>query len=264
MKQNTTQSADGTRIAWRTIGEERGGEQAVVIIPGSLDDGSTWRRVALQLAPEFTFHIVSRRGMGQSEDHPEYSIEKEYEDVRRVLEATGAQRLIGHSFGGVCSLGAVREYPGLERLVIYEPPLPVKEPVVPEDALLQIEEAAEDEDFDRVVETGLLRVVRLPARWVEKLRERASWQAMVATARTWPREIRALYELEPGVEIYSSIRTRTLLPVGERTPVHHRDAAEALLEVLPDARLEVIPGSAHQGQVDARDHLAELFADFLR
>jgi pimeloyl-ACP methyl ester carboxylesterase len=211
----------------------------------------------------FAVHVMTRRGLSDSGDGPEYTLEREHEDVVAVLRATGSTRLVGHSFGAICALGAALLHGELERLVAYEPPLTVTEPVVPADALTEMEAAAERGDLETVVDVGLRRCVRVPREQLDGLRKTPMWRDMVRHATTWPREMRALHEKKAGVEEYAGITARTLLPVGTLTQNHHRAAAEALLAVMPDARMVEIPGAGHQGHGGAPDVLATELTSFL-
>lgn len=262
MKRNHVSSADDTRIVWTTVGE---GDD-VVIYPGSLSDGSNWVGPADRMKDAFAVHVVTRRGLGESGDAPDYAIEREYEDIVAVLRATGAHRLVGHSFGGVCALGAALLHGHLDRLAVYEPPLGVEEPAVPEDALAEMEAAEERGAVDSVVETGLRRSVRLPDETVDALRAAPIWQEMVRNASTWPREMRALREKAPGVGEYASVSAPTLLLVGEETPQHHhhRTAVNALAAVIPEAHVVELAGTAHQGHLEAPDDLSAKLTAFLR
>ena len=68
-------------------------------------------------------------GSGASGDGREFSIEREYEDVASVVAAVEAPvTLFGHSYGALCVLGAARLDGAVDRLVLYEPPLPVDGP----------------------------------------------------------------------------------------------------------------------------------------
>lgn len=260
MKRSATTSSDGVRIVWTTFGDGPG----VVIVPGSLTDGAAWHGVAERLSHRFSVHVISRRGMGASGDSPDYDIMREYEDVRAVLETTDSSRLIGHSFGAICALGAALSYENLERLILYEPPLNLDGLVIPPDALADIESAARRGDFEIAVDIGLRRCIRLPNALVDDLRTRPIWDDMVRHGKTWPREIRAIHEMEPGVDAYRAIEARTLLPVGARTAAHHRAAAQALLGVLPDAERIELPDAGHQAHLEITDRFASVLMEFLR
>jgi pimeloyl-ACP methyl ester carboxylesterase len=61
---------------------------------------------------------------GDSGDGEAYSVEREFEDVAAVVrKAWDRVALFGHSYGGLVSAGAAGRLEGLERLVLYEPPM---------------------------------------------------------------------------------------------------------------------------------------------
>ncbi|MDQ3756529.1 MAG: alpha/beta hydrolase [Actinomycetota bacterium] len=255
----TARSSDGAEIAYRTVGDGPG----VVIVHGSLSDGSDWLAVAEALASEHTVHLLSRRGVGRSSDGATYDVVREYDDVCAVLAATGSTRLVGHSFGAVCALGAALRFETLERLVLYEPPLNVAGPVVADETLVHVLEADARGDVATVVERGLLDCVRMPPALVTGLQSSDLWAEMVRNGVHWARELQALHDLPSGVDRYAAIETKTLLPVGETTEHHHRDAAEALARCLPDASIVELPGVGHEAQLMAPNLMAGVLADFL-
>lgn len=262
VERHSAPTADGAPIAWRTVG----GGEGVVIAPGSLSDGSDWLGLAERIADTFTVHVVSRRAAGGSARSIAYSVEQEYDDLVAVLKATKSTRLVGHSFGAICALGAALVHRDVDRLVAYEPPLSIHEPVVPADALADVEAAAGRGDLDTVVDIGLRRCVRLADAQVDALRRTRAWQDMVQHGAKWALELRALHEMDPGAGRYAAIVTPTLLPVGATTPKghHHRVAAEALAATLPNSRVVEIAGAAHLAHLEAPDALARALREFLR
>lgn len=260
MKQQSAESADGTRIAFTTLGS---GDD-VVVCPGSLSDGTNWLPVAEQMAGRLTMHIISRRGTGASGDGLQHSIRREVEDVLAVLGATGARRLFGHSYGAVCSLQAALTPGAVDLVAAYEPPLAVAAPIVPTDALDEIDQAAARGDMDTVVDTGLRRCVGLPDPAVDGLRSSPIWPSMIASGQHWPREIRAIAEEPPGIEPYAQISAAALLLVGQQTPPghHHRVAIDALAGAIPDARVVELAGVGHQGHLQNPTELATTLLGF--
>jgi pimeloyl-ACP methyl ester carboxylesterase len=93
-----------------------------VFVPGVTGDHTHLAFVAPLLEPHFSLWMMDRRGRGESGDAPEYTIEREYEDVAAVVDAIGGPMdVFGHSFGGDVVLGAMLLTANLRRAVIYEP-----------------------------------------------------------------------------------------------------------------------------------------------
>jgi pimeloyl-ACP methyl ester carboxylesterase len=116
----TTTSKDGTRIvSWRT-----GSGTPLVLVHGATRDHHAWDQVVPLLSKRFTVFALDRRGRGESGDGPEYAIEREFEDVAAVVDSFSSPvHLLGHSFGGICSLEAARLTHNIATLILYEPPV---------------------------------------------------------------------------------------------------------------------------------------------
>ena len=113
-------SADGTAIAvWRS-----GAGPPLVLVHGTVADHGRWAPVLPAFEAQFTILNLDRRGRGQSGDAPEYSLEREYEDLVAVIESLDDDvYVLGHSYGGVCALEAALRTDRILKLVLYEPPL---------------------------------------------------------------------------------------------------------------------------------------------
>jgi pimeloyl-ACP methyl ester carboxylesterase len=68
---------------------------------------------------------IDRRGRGDSGDgDSDYSVEHEFADVAAVVADAGQGAvLFGHSYGGLVVAGAAARLPGLDKLVLDEPPM---------------------------------------------------------------------------------------------------------------------------------------------
>ncbi|MBO3747822.1 alpha/beta hydrolase [Streptosporangiaceae bacterium NEAU-GS5] len=113
-------SADGTRIAYRTIGHGPG----IVLLHGSMETADSHLAMAQELAGTFTVHLPDRRGRGQSGPYGDgYSVRKEVEDLDAVMTETGAPYVFGVSASGVAVLQAARVLPAIHKVAVYEPAL---------------------------------------------------------------------------------------------------------------------------------------------
>ena len=75
-------------------------------------------------------------------------------------------------------------------------------------------------------------------------------------------DVRALSRYDFKPERFAGLRTPVLLQIGTESP---RDlyVTDALAAVLPDARIEALPGQAHEGMTTAPELYAEAVSRFL-
>lgn len=147
-ERQTVRSADGTRIGFTRVSS---GPVPLVIVHGALSAGVRWISVAEALADQCTCYVMDRWGRGASEDHAEYSLESEVDDIGAVLETAGPDAfLFGHSSGAIYALEAALQYP-IAGLVLYEPPLHAFHGRFVDDALSRMLVAAREERFEDVV-----------------------------------------------------------------------------------------------------------------
>lgn len=252
-----TRSADGTAIGILKLGSG----PALVCVHGSLTTGDEWIPLASALGEKFTCVLMDRRGRGRSGDSASYSLDKECEDIEAVLKATRAPYLLGHSFGAICTLEAAARYP-VEKLVLYEPPLPIESSVVGP-AFHDFKAAVDRGALDEALTIGLRDLVRLSEDELKGLRETPLWAMMAGLTPTWTREISQIEQLEPGVDRYAEIMAPTLLLVGSVTAPHHVVASRALEQALAESRWVELRGQGHQAHLSATTEFAAAVDDFL-
>jgi pimeloyl-ACP methyl ester carboxylesterase len=111
-------SQDGTAIAYETLGAGEG----LVVLGGAWRSGGDYLRCARALGQSFEVHVIDRRGRGRSGPQgPNYSIERELEDLFAVQAQTGSTIVFGHSYGGLIALEAARRSSVFSEVVVYEP-----------------------------------------------------------------------------------------------------------------------------------------------
>lgn len=242
-------SADGTRIAYRLSGSG----EPILFVHGASTSGADWAFVRRFLRERFTVVTMDRRGRADSGDGSDYAIEREADDVLAVLDAVGAEMLVGHSYGALCSVLAAQRMTSLRRLVLYEPPIAVRE-----DRVVGLEELVAN-DRDAAVE-AFLRSAGTPSDQLDAIRSSAAWPVLVDAVPALPRELRAgaAWRHPRG-----PINVPTLLLLGGDTdnPVY-LEGLDELQATFPDARRELIPGQRHVGHVFAAEVFAELIAGF--
>lgn len=256
----TVTSADGTDLAcWRV-----GTGPPVVVVHGTTASHAAWSRVAKLLEPAFTVYTFDRRGRGASGDGPHYALEREVEDVRAVVSATGAPaHLLGHSFGGMVALEAapvVREAGVLSSLILYEP-ITAGEPT-PADVIDRLEAAIDAGEHEQALATFLRERTGMTAHDVELARASALWSARVEAAPTIARELRAHAGYRPDWERLAGIDVPTLLLLGSDSG-RYAAGAQALAEALTAVTVCTLEGQGHAAHLTAPRQLVKAVTAFL-
>lgn len=257
------QSADGTNIAY----EIRGQGPPLVMVHGSSLDHTRWGSSITRLAEHFTLVLMDRRGRGASGDGPVYSIEREFEDVAAVVDAVGRPvHLLGHSYGAVCSLEASRLTPSIDKMVLYEPPLPMGDAgalfgkSMPE----RLEELLQKGERDTLVEVFLRGVVGCTAAEVHSLRSSSTWKVRLQAAHTLPREVRMAETFRFDAARFFTVRVPTLLLLGTESPKFMRDSTLAAATALQNSRVESLEGQGHAAMTTAPDMFLRKVLAFLQ
>jgi pimeloyl-ACP methyl ester carboxylesterase len=96
-------SQDGTSISYETLGTGDG----LLVLGGAWRTSQDYLPLARGLADYFTVDVIDRRGRGCSGPQgPDYSLERELEDLFAVQAQTQARAIFGHSYGGLIALEA--------------------------------------------------------------------------------------------------------------------------------------------------------------
>jgi pimeloyl-ACP methyl ester carboxylesterase len=115
-------SEDGTEIGYRIIGAGPG----AVLLHGAMQSSHSFMTLGSVLANRFTVYIPDRRGRGLSGPfNPGYSLQTEVDDLRRLIDRTGARNIFGLSSGALIALETALSEREISRLALYEPPLDV-------------------------------------------------------------------------------------------------------------------------------------------
>jgi pimeloyl-ACP methyl ester carboxylesterase len=250
---HTVLSRDRATISYLSLGSG----PAVLLIPGALSVAADYRRLASELAENYTIHIIERRGRGLSSPQgADYSMTKECEDVRAVQGQTGACLLIGHSFGGLIALEVARHNDTFEKIAVYEPGVSIDGSISMEWVPGYEQKLAEKNDFDAFVEfsraTGPDRARRVP-HWLMKQLLRLFISAderrqMLGLLPENLREHQEVARLDSTYENYRAISAQVLLMYGGKSSSKWVDTAmEQLATVLPHASTREFPALDHFG-----------------
>lgn len=256
---HTVKSADGTSIGYRKLGSGR----PIVLVHGSISTGEQWLAVGEQLARDHTVYIVDRRGRGLSADAATYSLGTESDDIKAVLEVAGdGAALLGHSYGAICTLEAVRTGAPVSSLVLYEPPLPIDAPTAGA-ALADYAAAVDSGDGDKAMRIAAEHFLRISSEETEGLAASPLWPGMVELAATWTRELTEIDKTDTLVQEYSQLDVPSLLLVGEASPSHLIGASRHLAQRQANATENVFPGQNHFAHVTDPAGVAEAIRSFL-
>ena len=247
-------SADGTGIAYQTVGEGRG----LIVVGGALRTGGDYLPLARDLAGTFAVHVMDRRGRGASGlQGPDYSVEKECDDLAAVQAATGATAVFGHSYGGFVALEAARRLAVFSHVAVYEPGVSIAGsiPVAWVPRYRQLLAAGDTRGAFAVFVRGSGAapgpVTRLPLwqlRAVLRLMVRGEqWRRMEPLLEASAAEHEQEARLDDGTaERYHSIQARVLLLGGGKSPAFlTAQLFPALQQVVPDATVEILDGLDH-------------------
>ncbi len=242
-----------TDIRWRTFG----GGPKVVLLHGGMQSSANFTKLARALSTTHTVYVPDRRGRGLSGPAATgHGLRAEVEDLRAVLDETGARDVFGLSSGAVIALRAAMELP-IARLALYEPPLkhdghdPVAWRGRFEKELARGQRAAA---FVTVVQgTGGARYV-----------PRAAFVPMMGVVLRSGRG-REIGDLVPTMRLdaavvedaagpldtYATVTAETLLLGGDRSPAYLTAVLNGLYPVLPRVRRVTLTGVGHLAADDS-------------
>jgi pimeloyl-ACP methyl ester carboxylesterase len=260
------QSRDGTQISYFTVGEG----PPLLLVHGAVSDHYRWGALMPHLEPYFTVHAVDRRGRGESGDQPEWSIEREYEDIAAVAdriseESNSPVYVYGNSYGGICAFGGAARTSNICKLALYEgwPPVYPEKFAPPAGFLDRAEALLTAGDLEGVVELTLLESAKMTREELAAFKAHPSWAGRVAAAHTLPREEKAFYENSFSPEQAAMITIPTLLLSGSESPDWYPEV-EIVAAALPDARIEILEGQGHGADITAPEMVAgQLLGFFL-
>lgn len=253
-------SSDGTPlVVWVD-----GNGPPIVLVHGSFGDHTAWTAPVTELRQHFTTFAMDRRGFGASGDGPDYTIEREFDDVAAVVDAVAARQgepasLWGHSYGAGCAMGGASGSPNVHHLVLYEPSLGL---TYPPGAIDAAEAALAAGDREAALTLMLVDALEMSSDELDALRTSDRWANLLAGAHTGPRECRVeeAWAYEPGQ--FDGVTATTLLLSGSESPEPVRDATARAAGAIPDAHVHVLEGHGHFAHRTEPAMVASIIRDF--
>lgn len=240
---------------------DEGSGPVILVLHAARDDGSAWARVAARLADRFRVIRIHRRQhrLDLRASLP-CSIATEVQDTLAVAQAAGPPVLVvGHSSGAVVALEAMVAAPSTFRgAVLYEPPLIIGPPLG--GPALQRARIAYDAGRPGEALTIFLRdVVQVRpalARLVGGI------TAVVPQRRAWVlpqlEDCAAVDDLGVRLDAYARIAVPTVVLGGRRSPAQFGERMAALIRVMPNAEMVVLPRQGHHANILAPGAVARV------
>lgn len=254
MTSNAVRSADGTLIAYDAVGPEN----APVII--RVDGAATFRALdpgrdefTANLRSQFQIVSYDRRGRGESEDSPIYSIDKEVEDVSALLERFGGHGyVLGLSSGAVLALRCAAAGLPIDGLAAYEPPFivsPDRDPVTP-DYVNRVQGVVADGRPGEAVRIFMTEAVGMPSAAVQSMTELPFWPALAQIGHTIAYDGHIMGGTMSGnpneLDAFTNVEVPALVMCGAASEEWLHEAAIQLVQRLPSGTIQVLPGQTHQ------------------
>jgi pimeloyl-ACP methyl ester carboxylesterase len=262
----TVRSADGTAIGYRQYGSGPG----LILVHGGMKAAQHLSALAAGLSDRFRVHVPDRRGRGLSgPPGAAYEMQREVEDMQALIAATGSRLIFGHSSGALVSLRTALSIPALDRVAVYEPPLPVHGSV-PTDWLPRFDREIAAGRRAAAVVTALkgTRMVPMFARFPRWLltgvgavglrlqRARADEVRIASLIPTMHFDVQIVREMADTAPEYTALEMPVLLLGGTKSPDYLGTALSELAAVLPHAERVTLPGLDHSGPEDDGSPLA--------
>jgi 3-oxoadipate enol-lactonase len=255
----------GVRIAY----ELRGEGEPIVLVHGLAYDRAGWGPFPGRLAERFRVVLLDNRGVGESDapDGP-YAVPQMAADVVAVLDDAGLERtsLFGVSLGGYIAQEVAATHPErIDKLVLASTapggprshPMPqATQEVFAKYPTMEREAALRMFVENSLGERGVRELPELVDEIYQyRLGHAPSTEAWIAQATAG-----ALFD---GYDRVGAITAPTLVIHGGADVVVDPRNAELLGELLPNARVEILPDRGHLMVWEDGDRVAQLVLEFL-
>lgn len=249
----------------------------MVLLHGGALASQHYMKLGSALASDFTVAIPDRRGRGMSGPYgPNYSIEREDEDLAAVVADTDAQYVFGPADGGLFALHGSMAIPAIRKVAVFEPVLFVGQPGLDEfkevisrqeslqasgDVAATMAVLAKDAQYDART-TAVSAPYRLLG-WALS-RPAVCRLFLCLDAKTVKGDDVALRDLIPAlkpeldlvrstegtIDDYQNVTADVLLMCGSPAPPLFTGTLDALASVLPRSTRVELPGLNHGAAQD--------------
>ncbi|MGH3360356.1 MAG: alpha/beta fold hydrolase [Nocardioidaceae bacterium] len=246
---STVTSQDGTRIAYT----KQGAGPTLILVSGALNDGSENTPLAEVLAETFTVVNYSRRGRPPCGDTAPYDIRREIEDLAALgtTAAGGPLHLYGVSSGGALALEAAAAGLPVARVAVYEVPYQVGAEALGrwKEHVAALAGASEPGEMIAL----FMRLAGSSDDQIAEARRSPAWAQVEPIAHTLAYDAACLGSGPVPRQTLARVTQPTLVAtgavldphMGRLRPGFFDDAADLIVEHLPDAQRRVLEGQSH-------------------
>jgi pimeloyl-ACP methyl ester carboxylesterase len=250
--------SDGAEITL----EQAGSGPSLLLVHGSGSLRRAWAAVTPLLNTQFRTYAMDRRGHGDSTDAKPYSLDREAQDIVEVgTKLPGPVFVLGHSFGGIAVLEALKRTDRFARAVLYEPPIPVPGGIGHESPKAVCDAIASG-DNENALKAFFVDYAHLPAPVIAGLQKDPSWPQRVKLAPTLCRETTAVesYHFEP--ETMAKIAAPTMFLLGSESAAPMATSVRATAAALRNSPVILLNGQQHDAMYTAPVLLADVVRKF--
>lgn len=251
-------SSDGTKVGYRQYGKGPG----VILVHGGMMASQDFNDLASVLSEQFTVYVPDRRGRGMSGPYTQdHSIQKEVEDMQALLDKTGARNVFGLSAGAIIALESTLQLPQIEKMAIYEPPIPLRGQKSTVGWLPEYDRQLADNKLGAALitvakGTGDSSILTMLPRFISNPFMNFAINAQAQEVK--PGEVplkelvptiyydaRVVKSMADKIEPYARIQAKILLMNGTKSPTNLQAPSKALGKVLPKAERFEFNGAGH-------------------
>jgi pimeloyl-ACP methyl ester carboxylesterase len=235
-------SIDGTAIGFK----RSGAGPALLLVHGATADHRRWSAISNKFEKHFTVYAMDRRGRGGSGDSPDYDLQREAEDVAAVVNSIGEPvNVLGHSYGGLCSLEAALLTDKINRLILYEPAGSGGADHYAQNTIDRMQELIDSGENEAAVEMMFREIVKMPEHELIAYRKLPMWKGRILLAPTLPRELAIDLSYRFDAHRFRDQRAPTLLLLGGDSPAFVKEATERVNSALPNSKIMILTGQQH-------------------
>ncbi|MEJ1242246.1 alpha/beta hydrolase [Chryseolinea sp. T2] len=242
------ESADGTAIAYTKTGSG----PALVVVDGAFCYSSYGpaSELAKLLKDRFTVYCYDRRGRGESGNVLPYSIDKEVDDLKALIQITGENPFVlGNSSGGALVIEALAKGVVVNKAAVFEPPYVIRHQSQASfrEAHQRLAKLIAMQKRSEALKYFFTEIMEMPGIMVMflKLFQNKSWKKNEAVAHTLVYDT-ALMEDQEVLNVINTVsQTPVLVLGGTKSPPRMQSAVRQLADRITHGTLQMLDDQSH-------------------